>query len=204
MPRRSFVVLMILAVTALVPAVVVPLVLSDDPSTDQDPVAGGSPSATLPTSATATPSAATTSPVPINVAVSETTPAEGEGDDDDEFATLVLEAEAGRLRQAEVVPLGGGAGVRFTGESGEIEFESLDVPRQDRYRVTIVYASEGEWSIDIRGSANRERVELPRNADCCASITVSVRIGAGGDLTIEPGRGDGPFPTIDRILIDAT
>jgi hypothetical protein len=200
MPRRYLVVLMILAVTALVPAVVVPLVLSDDPSTDQDPVAGGSPSATLPTTATGTPSAATTSPVPINVAVSATKPGEG----DPGFTTLVYEAEDGRLRQAEVVALDGGAGVRFTGESGEIEFESVDVPRQDRYRVTIVYAAEGEWSIVIRGSANRERVQLPRNAGCCASVTESVRIGAGGRLTIELARGDGPFPTIDRILIDAT
>jgi hypothetical protein len=153
------------------------------------------PSATAPP--TAPPASPSPSPVPIDIAATATKPGEG-----DLPLILVYEAEAARLRQADVVQLGDGAAVHFTSPSGEIEYESLDVPTRDRYRVTIVYAAEGDWSVDVRGSANSERVQLNPNSGCCASVTVDLRLSPGGDVTIEPSRGDGPLPTIDRILIE--
>jgi hypothetical protein len=201
-PRRHLVVLLIVAAAVLIPAVVVPLVLLDKPtgdsSTDLDPAAGAS--ATTVASATPTASTAATTPVASEVPVASTQP----GDGGPPPPMLVYQAEGGtvRLSRAEVVTLGGGAGVKFTSRSGEIEFESLDVPTRDRYRVTIFYAVEGEWSLELDGSQDEERVGLDRTSGCCASVTVDIRLSPGGDLSIGPSRGDGPLPTIDRILID--
>lgn len=117
---------------------------------------------------------------------------------------LVYEAEAGppavRLRRAEVVALGDGAGVRFTSRSGQIEFEP-QVPTRDRYRVTIVYAVDEDRRLEVSGWRDSERVRLSRTAGCCGSVGVEVWLTPGGDLTIEPSRGDGRLPIIDRIII---
>lgn len=219
-PRRYLVVALILAVTAVVATVV--LLFDDQPGgppaargptgtatatatttpTDPTPTAATSAAAT-PTADSSTPPAQAPPPPPTtDVAAGGTQPPAG-------FTSLVYEAEAGapavRLRRAEVVSLegaSGGAGVQFTRGSGTIEFESIDVPTRDRYRVTIVYASPRDWRGTVRGYRDTERVWFDRASSCCGSVTVVLRLSPGGELSISPSRRNGPLPTIDRIVIE--
>jgi hypothetical protein len=92
--------------------------------------------------------------------------------------------------------------VQFTDESGRIVFEPVQVPTRDHYEITIVYAMDGEWALELRGFGNAERVELAQTSGCCATATIDVRVAPGGSLSIEPTRGHGPLPTIDHIVID--
>jgi hypothetical protein len=197
MPPRYLFVGLVLAVS-IVLVVMVPLLLSFGPDSDQAEDAGGPsiPGSTTTTTvaptttgtATATPSAEATTDVPAGGG-----PA---------FTPLTYEAEAAVLRQAQTVSIDGGSGAQFTDRSGQIIFESVDVPTRDRYRITIVYVADGDWSLELRGFGNPAHVDLAPAASCCATATVDVRIAPGGTLSIGVSRGDGSLPTIDRIVID--
>lgn len=182
-------------------AVVLIVVAGRSPS---DPTAGGGPSRTTGARQTATTPDPTTPAASPSVTATEV-PAV---DDAPPFAPLVYEAEAGmatvRLRHANVVQLdgaSGGAAVQFTRQMGSIEIRSVDVPTTDAYRVTINYASDGGWSVGVHGSNDSQSVQLGPSG-CCGSASVAVRLSPGGSLIIEPSQGDGPFPAVDRIVIE--
>ncbi len=203
-PRRSATVGLILAAIAVVLAVGVPLLLSGNG--DADPLADRASETArgaAPSGATATPSGAQPSPTEALATTTSSAPATPAG-------ALVYEAEAGggsvHLRRAEVVTVDGASGgraVRFTSGSGQIEFRSVQVPDEGQYRITVVYVHGGSWSGSVQAWRSWEPVPFEPGAGCCASVTVDVRLSPRSDqVTIELLRGDGPFPAIDRILVE--
>ena len=193
-PRRYRWFVLILAVTAAVPAVLVPLLSSDDqPDRRSDATFGSSNSP----SSSATAPSSTPSSTAVAVAVTAPPPP----------AALVIEAEAPgvHLRGAaavEVADAFGGRAVRFTNRNGEVQFRSLALPGTGSYRVTIVYAPGDAWSASVRGSNDTERVNFAEGGGCCRSVAVTLRLSDGGSLTIELSRGRGSFPAIDRVVIE--
>jgi hypothetical protein len=194
-PRYLFVGLILAASIVLV--ILVPLLLSFGPDSDQPSDDAGGPTIPGSTTTVAATTTATATPTPSADATTVDVPAGGEPP----FTPLTYEAEAGVLRQAQTVPIDGGSGAQFTDRSGLIML-SVDVPTRDRYRITIVYVADGDWSLELRGFGNPERADLPWASGCCATATVDVRLAPGGTLTIGLSRGDGSLPTIDRIVID--
>ncbi len=119
----------------------------------------------------------------------------------------VYEAEADdrsvRLRRAEVVQVAGVAGVQFTSRSGSIQFQSIQVPGDGQYLVTLVYAPGGAWSGSVRAGRAWEPIQFESGSGCCATVSVELPLSPRtNEIAIEPSRGDGPFPVIDHIIVE--
>ena len=125
------------------------------------------------------------------------------------FQPITREAEAGmphvKLRSASVVELAGASGgraVRFTADSGSIEFRQLSLPSAGTYRVTVFYASAGGWTGQLRSAAGTVPVAFSAGTGCCAAATLDLPLNSTGSLYLELSTGDGERPAIDRIVIN--
>jgi len=221
--RRYLWVVLILALTALVPTVGVPLLLPDDiGGRDPGPTAGGGP--LRPTTAaptdrtpgvavvlTAPPSTAGAAPGDGLGSAGDRPPATGVGALAPAATApvtlpLAIEAEAVRLRRAVVEAVDGASGghaVRFTATNGEVRVDSLPVAT-GVYRVTVTYAPGGAWSGNLRGSDGPAPVSFVAGSGCCATLAAQLPLTAGGSLHIglSNGAGGGAYPSIDLIVIE--
>jgi hypothetical protein len=209
--RRYLRVAVILIVTALVPTVAIPMLLSDDQhDTDRDPAAYGAPSRGQ------APSAVETTDVGVDVTASGSLPSGSPADRPPPAAQppappklpLVFEAEAStvRLRRAEVIQVDGASGgqaARFTATNGEVRIDGLAVPSTGTYKITIAYAPGGAWSGDLRAFDGPVAIDFESGTGCCLTLTANVTLMVTGSLHIGVSRGDGAFPAIDRIVIDS-
>lgn len=201
LPGRPRSLALILAGVVVAVVAVVLIVMPDRSPTD--PTAAGDAPRTTSAREPATPNLTTSAPATTTDAPVADDPPPG-----NTFTSVGYEAEAGmprvRVRHSAVVRLdgaSGGAAVQLTSDRSEIEVRSVGVPTASDYRVTIVYASDGGSSIEVRGSSDSHSVPLAA-AGCCGSVSLMVRLSPGGSLSISPSQGDGPLPAIDRIVIE--
>jgi hypothetical protein len=205
---------LLLAATALVPIVVLPL-LSGGAADDPPDVAAGTTTTGAGPSRGSTAPPASASPIPSPTSGVPTappppqTPVATPPGTAATFAPLVYEAEdvpssaRRRVEEVSIPGASGGRGVRFRNSWAEIEFRDV-VPVTGTYRVTIAYAPDDDRSrtVVVSAAGRSVRVTLARGTGCCASASVELRLSAGGAVRIEPTDWRGRRPAIDRIIID--
>lgn len=202
MPRRYILAAVIVAAALLGVGIAVPVLLSGGGDTAHGPFAGGPV-----TSDPAASGSASASPVPSTTTVDQPAVVPAPASQPPPFEPITIEAEAGmprvKLRSAMVVELSGasgGRGVRFSGDSGSIEFRQLLLPSAGTYRVTIFYSGAGAWTGELRG-ASAVTVTLGGATVCCATSTADVSLSPAGSLHLDVSAGEGERPAIDRIVI---
>jgi hypothetical protein len=96
----------------------------------------------------------------------------------------------------------GGRVVRFTGDTGRVQFRSLPVPAAARYRVSVVYAPGDAWYGSVHGLDSPAPVTFSAGTGCCATVVVEVSLALGSQLSIDLADGSGVYPAIDVVTIN--